>query len=60
MGTPDDRAKKPGLLVEDMNAIEVTDADGRQRIEKTPDRDERARMTERSDVTRATHPPING
>lgn len=47
---------KPGLLVEDTNAVEVTDPDGRQRIEKTPDRDARiASMNEQRTGPRPTH-----
>lgn len=52
---------KPGLLVEDMNAIEVTDSTGRQRIEKTLDRDQRAAdLREVRTGVRPTHPNMNG
>lgn len=52
---------KPGLLVEDTQAVEVTDPDGKQRIEKTPDRDQRTRdLREANTGTRPTHQQTNG
>lgn len=58
---PKPPAAKPGLLVEDTQAIEVTDASGRQRIEKTPDREQRAAdLREARTGVRPTHPNVNG
>jgi hypothetical protein len=55
------RPARAGLLVEDANAIEVTDANGRQSIEKTHDRNTRAtEMREAAGSTRPIHPPVNG
>lgn len=47
---------KPGILVEDADALEVTDGDGRQRIEKTLDRDAlRESMGRKGSGTTPTH-----
>lgn len=58
---PNTAPPKPGLLVEDANAVEVTHSDGRQRIEKTPDRDARiSEMNEQRGGVRPTHPARPG
>lgn len=54
-------APRPGMLVEDSQALEVRGADGRDRIEKTVDReglDRQLRENEGGD--KPTHGKVNG
>lgn len=52
---------RPGLLCEDADALEVRGADGRNRIEKTNDRDGLAKsLAETDGGAKPAHKPVNG
>lgn len=52
---------RPGLLCEDADALEVTDPQGRQTIEKTNDREGLARTLRQNESgPKPTHGPVNG